>query len=501
MEIVAEIVDDFSGGTLERPGFLQLRALIAEGKANAVVVFRQDRLSRDSADYMYLRKQWGRAGIEIHFCDRGKVSYDFSGIVLDSTMSGVNEGERWLIRDRTMNGRLKKAKNNIPVMMGQPPYGYQKMGKGNEARLVIDDRQIQIVKDIFTWYLYGDGVNGPLSLRAIGMKLDRQEPPPVYKNRTSKCWHASKISRILENEVYIGRLYYQKMRVEWGKRIPQPKDKWIKIDVPELAVIDRQTFNAAQKRAQKNREKAKRNRRRKYLLVGHIWCADCGRPVNGNACTGKHGKLTYYRCSSYTKKYVTCPRGNPSVRTYKIDEAVWSWIVWLLSDDENLRAGLQELVKRRKEEINPKQERLKSINESISNATNKIDRLISELSNFDDEVVLNAIRDKINRVTKQRDALTTEMANLESDLGQLEISEETEDQILELAAKVRDRLPGASYEEKRRILDILDVRIALYYGGHDDTHIEINCQIPTPSSEYLHNQIEGENIFIMSHTS
>jgi site-specific DNA recombinase len=57
MEAVAEITDDFSGGTLERPGFLQLRALLAEGKANAVVVFRQDRLSRDSADYMYLRKQ------------------------------------------------------------------------------------------------------------------------------------------------------------------------------------------------------------------------------------------------------------------------------------------------------------------------------------------------------------------------------------------------------------------------------------------------------------
>jgi len=99
MEVVAEITDDFSGGTLERPGFLQLRALLAEGKANAVVVFRQDRLSRDSADYMYLRKQWGRQGIELHFCDRGKISYDFSGIVLDSSMSGVNEGERWLIRD------------------------------------------------------------------------------------------------------------------------------------------------------------------------------------------------------------------------------------------------------------------------------------------------------------------------------------------------------------------------------------------------------------------
>jgi len=93
------------------------------------------------------------------------------------------------------------AKNIKPVMMGQPPYGYQRVGKGDEARLVIDDHQIQIVKDIFTWYLYGDGVNGPMSLRAIGNKLDKLESPPVYKKRTSKCWHMTKIRRILENEV------------------------------------------------------------------------------------------------------------------------------------------------------------------------------------------------------------------------------------------------------------------------------------------------------------
>ena len=51
------------------------------------------------------------------------------------------------------------------------------------------------------------------------------------------------------------------------------------------------------------------------------------------------------------------------------------------------------------------------------------------------------------------------------------------------------------------ILDMLDVRIALYYGGHDDTHIEINCQIPTPASDFPQTQLDGENVFIVSHTS
>ena len=322
MEIVSEITDDFSGGTLERPGFLQLRALLADGSANSVIVFRQDRLSRDSADYMYLRKQWGRAGIELHFCDRGKISYDFSGIVLDSTMSGVNEGERWLIRDRTMNGRLKKTKNNKPVMMGQPPYGYQRIGRGNEASLIIDEHQIQVVKDIFTWYLHGDGVNGPLSLRAIGMKLDKLEPPPVHKNRAPKYWYASRIRRLLENEVYIGTLYYGKTWYEWGKRIHQPKDKWIKIDVPELAVIDEGTFKAVQKRARKNIERAKRNRKNKYLLSGHLQCKECGSSVAGHT-DNRHKERAYYECVSYAKKNVTCDDGRRRLQTKKIDGPVW----------------------------------------------------------------------------------------------------------------------------------------------------------------------------------
>jgi site-specific DNA recombinase len=340
-----------------------------------------------------------------------------------------------------------------------------------------------------------------LSLRAIGIKLDKLEPPPTYKNRTSKCWHASKIRRILENEVYIGRLYYQKIRVEWGKRIPQPKEKWIRIDVPELAIIDEDTFKAVQKRAQRNREKAKRNRKRKYLLVGHIRCADCGRPVNGNACTGKKGKLTYYRCSSYTKKYVNCPQCNRAVRTYKIDEPVWDWLVWLLSDDENLKTGLRELVEKRKNELNPKLEKLESIEELISDTENKIHRLVSELSKYDDEVVLLAIRKKINTESTNRESLENEKTRLGSELSQLVISEEMEEQIMKLAAQVREKLPGASYEEKRRILDMLEVQIVLYYGHNKDMHLEINCQIPTPSSKFPHNQGSGEDVFIVSRTS
>ena len=42
-----------------------------------------------------------------------------------------------------------------------------------------------------------------------------------------------------------------------GEKIPQPKEKRIRIDVPEQVIIDEDTFKAAQNRARRNMEKAK----------------------------------------------------------------------------------------------------------------------------------------------------------------------------------------------------------------------------------------------------
>ena len=267
-----------------------------------------------------------------------------------------------------------------------------------------------------------------------------------------------------------------------------------------MAVIDEETFKAAQERARKNWERAKRNRKRKYLLTGHIKCGDCGMAVNGIARSVRNGKETYYRCGSHIRKYSNCAHRYRYVRTKLIDGPVWDWIVWLLSDDHNLKTGLRELVENRKNELNPKREKHESTKELIIDADNKVNRLVSELSKYD-EVVLSAIREKIKTVSKNRESLENESSRLETELSQLVISIDMENQTLKLAARVREKLPGAAYEDKKRFLDLLDVNIALYYGYEKDTHIEINCQIPTPSTQFPHNQDSDENIFIVSHTS
>lgn len=166
-------------------------------------------------------------------------------------------------------------------------------------------------------------------------------------------------------------------------------------------------------------------------------------------------------------------------------------MVWLLSDDENLKSGLKELIEKREAEVNPKLEELESIKELINDADTKIDRLVSELSKYDDEIVLVAIRDKITTISKNREVLEEGRLRLESELSQIVITEEMEEQIKTLAAKVRTKLPNATYEEKRRILDMLDVQIVLDFGYEKDLQLEVKCEIPQPSNATFYQENDG----------
>src|SRR5215216_6163518 len=79
--VVEEFTDDYSGATLERPGFSQLRAYISKNRVDAVIVYTADRLSRNVIDFLVLRDQWSTAGIELHFVDRGRSHNNFEGLL------------------------------------------------------------------------------------------------------------------------------------------------------------------------------------------------------------------------------------------------------------------------------------------------------------------------------------------------------------------------------------------------------------------------------------
>ena len=279
---MAEISDDYSGATLERPGFSQLRT-INQNKVDAVIVYTGDRLSRDIVDFLVLRDQWAKAGIELHYVDRGKSQNNFEGLLTDGVFALIAHGERLKIIERTTNGRHNKAKSNRVVMSGITPYGYKRKGQRQEAEYVIDPFESEVVKNIFEWYINGYENKGPLSLRGITYLLNQMgiTPSNHRPSRMARFWSSTAISNILKNPIYAGITYYGKIKSENGKRSRRPEDEWITIKVPHLALISMEMFEQAQKRALHNKERAKRNRKQPYLMAGHFRCAACGYVMSG----------------------------------------------------------------------------------------------------------------------------------------------------------------------------------------------------------------------------
>jgi site-specific DNA recombinase len=397
MKIVAEIKDDYTGSTLDRPGFNELESMLARKEARIIVITEADRLSRNAADTLAIYEEWADQEIELHFCDTGKVNFGEESILVNGMPVLVAQYERMQFRKRSMNGRYNKAKNGKPVLNGPPPYGYRKRGVGKDGVLVKYEPELKVVRDIFEWYTRGNGTGAPMSLRMIARKLNKDGIPSTQPN---KKWTISRLHRILHKEIYAGVYYYGKTRTKskGGKKIilaKLPKEEWIKIPVPHLAVIDQQTFQEVEARKARNIELQLRNNKHQYLMTGHFRCK-CGKIMSGYKMSDGSPR---YKCMSHWKSpgKKSCPTAKHSIVCHKIDDLAWDWIIQLLTDEHSLEDGLNKMIENNRDETGTKRSRLETLEKLITKRERSIDRLVSELSEgeYSDEFTRNIFKEKI----------------------------------------------------------------------------------------------------------
>ena len=496
-EIIAEFKDDYSGREIDRPGLNALRQLLGVTKVDALIIYSGDRLSRDLAHSIELRRELSLLEVELCKVLGGQVDDSPHGRFTENVIGAVSQLEVEMIIERTQRGKNQRAKSGHMILQGYPPYGYDKVGNGHDAKCLIEEKQALVVRNIFNWYINGNGSNGPMSLRAIATYLNKiGAPPPDNSINSVTYWNPFTVRKILTNEIYAGRTYWGKSRMVNKKRIYQPRERWIPIDVPELVIIDRSTFEEAGKRAERNKQLAKRNRKNTYLMSGFFRCGGCGATMIGHNRTYESGNSArYYRCGNSWKQFKgekKCGFKTIDTVIHKVDDAVWSWLKGLLCDTEALEAGIQEMLENQSREIAPKQQRVNLLEHLIEEEQKRLRRLVSEMSKHDDQIVLSAFRAEIDQATNNSNALTEERDILTQELAHVVLTDDQLDQIMGYASRIRDNLEEAGFEEKRRIMDILDVKVVLHYDDKGKW-LEVTCAIPTyndaielpPSAERL----------------
>ena len=196
------------------------------------------------------------------------------------------------------------------------------------------------------------------------------------------------------------------------------------------------------------------------------------------------GATPYYRCASYNNKIAVCWHRKRSVKMRKADEAVWKWLTSLLMDEEALLAGVHDMSEKREEELEPKRERYGYVFKILNTTSEKIQRMVDELADFEGETVKIAIKEKIRQLESEQRLLLEEKEKLEEDLAALEISPNLENRILEISANVRGNLPEATFEDMRDLLELFQVKV-LFHDLGDQIKLHVSCELPNSEEDIV----------------
>jgi len=191
LEVVEVIREAVISGTVPlalRPGGENMLWMIAQGKAEHVVVFKLDRLFRNTVDALSTTAAWDKAGIALHLLDFGGQALNTgsaTGRFFLVVMAGFAELERNLIAERTALALAhKKATGKV---YSPTPYGYFRSG----VYLRPDEAEQEVLARI------REARERGTSFRAIAATLNDDGIP----TKTRGQWWASTVKYMAENDL------------------------------------------------------------------------------------------------------------------------------------------------------------------------------------------------------------------------------------------------------------------------------------------------------------
>jgi DNA invertase Pin-like site-specific DNA recombinase len=296
--VVADFTDAAkSGASLMRTGIQALMLAAADRAFDVVVAESLDRLSRDQEDTAGLFKRLAFADVRIVTISEGDISQLHVGF--KGTMNALYLSD---LRDKTrrgLRGRVEAGKSAGGVCFG---YRVVRALEGEpRGDREVDSAEAAVVQRIFSAFV------AHISPETIAKTLNAEGipgPMGVAWSPSTIHGHARRGTGILNNELYIGRLVWNRQRYvkdpDTGKRLARlnPPEAWIISDVPHLRIIDESLWQAVKSRQSSTRNTVKagivRARRPKYLFSGLTRCGTCG----GGFILASHDLLTCFNARS-----------------------------------------------------------------------------------------------------------------------------------------------------------------------------------------------------------
>ena len=288
-----------------------------------------DRLARAYAYQVLVLDELARFGVTVRFTDAPDLAAgDPQATLLTQVQGVIAEYEKAKIAERYRRGKLFRARAG-EIITWKTTYGYRRVARTSTtaAHLEIYEPEAAVVRRIFA-----DRAAG-VTVREICRRLNTDRlPSPTGK----PTWGSSTLCRLLGNEAYIGRVYFNRTETiadprpaRRTRQVPRPREEWIPIGCPRI-ITDEQ-FEAATRVAYDNTKwSPRRAEPGAWLLKGLVKCGVCDVGTNCHKMRGRNGTWhRYYYCRNHDPLRAggedrRCPERN--IRADALDEFVFGQI-------------------------------------------------------------------------------------------------------------------------------------------------------------------------------
>jgi site-specific DNA recombinase len=458
--------------------------LVENRAIHAVICFDPDRLTRNLGHLLFLQETFKQFDVQLHYCAYTR-SGGAEGELLDTVRGAVAVFERAKFMERSWRGKVKRAKEGLPMLGKAIPYGYRYIPANDRHAgcLEIEPTEAAVVKRIFAMRVQGYGVWRIVKLlsaervptkRHLGQGISEKTRPPGV-------WAPSTVHRMLHNTTYIGHLAWNKRAFyapeQTNRRRPanpkrlktscktNPQEQWITMVVPPI--IDPATFEAVQHLMNDHKKTNPRRRKHEYLfLAGRLRCGACGHSLSG-----------YYDGRKATRFYqCTSSRNDPQKRCYTRVKAehveTFVWMVvhdTVLDEPDAFRRKLQDRLTTIAQSQAVTKQDLDTIEHGIERCRQRLRRFQDLYAN--EGLTLEEFKERRAEIDGEIASLKKFQAEMQAEIHRAERQHEDISAAVAFVNGVSNSVVSIQdLAEQRKVLELLGVR-ATYHNG------EINIQM------------------------
>ncbi len=332
--------------------------------------------------------------------------------------------------------------------------GYDSMQVGNsnvkrpEKRLMVNEKEARIVREIFQFYASGLGYKAIVS--AINTK--------GHKSKKGNDFSVNTVRQILLNPIYIGKIRFNRYPDWSSKRRRGVNEEYILVDGLHEPIISQQLWEKVQS-IMKLITKAPKKYDSWFPLTGILKCQVCGAGMVITRAPSKGGKIEYYSCGAWKNKGTSVCNSN-SIRVDKANAEVLKRLTTFISNPKMIKEVVKVLNQSRSNQVKPSQKEIQTIEKEllmISNKKQKIFELFEEELITRDEFVER--KEHLNHQTKDLEERKLELQVTLNEAQGDEISYEAVQAILnqfsEVIIKCKDNA------EKKILLQLIIEKVTI----------------------------------------